>query len=48
MNEYVSCSVVCAEAGPSLRPVLHGVILSHFDLASTTVTSIPMKVSCNK
>ncbi|VDM07915.1 unnamed protein product [Wuchereria bancrofti] len=43
LNEYVSCSVVCAEAGPSLRPVLHGVILKHFDLVSTTVTSIPMK-----
>uniref|UniRef100_A0A915PXW4 Protein asunder n=1 Tax=Setaria digitata TaxID=48799 RepID=A0A915PXW4_9BILA len=43
LNEYVSCSVVCAEAGPSLRPILHGVILKHFDLASTTVTSIPMK-----
>ncbi|KAL3997721.1 Cell cycle and development regulator family protein [Acanthocheilonema viteae] len=43
MNEYVSCSVVCAEAGLSLRPVLHGVILKHFDLASTTVTGIPMK-----
>ncbi|EFO22174.1 hypothetical protein LOAG_06316 [Loa loa] len=43
LNEYVSCSVVCAEAGLSLRPVLHGVILKHFDLASTTVTSIPMK-----
>ncbi|KAM3722216.1 Integrator complex subunit [Dirofilaria immitis] len=43
LNDYVSCSVVCAEAGPSLRPVLHGVILKHFDLASTTVTGIPMK-----
>ncbi|VDK69929.1 unnamed protein product, partial [Onchocerca ochengi] len=43
LNDYVSCSVVCAEAGPSLRPVLHGVILKHFNLASTTVTGIPMK-----
>ncbi|VDN05596.1 unnamed protein product [Thelazia callipaeda] len=43
VNEFVSCSVVCAEAGSFLRPTLHGVILKHFDLASTTVTSIPMK-----
>ncbi|VDN18555.1 unnamed protein product [Gongylonema pulchrum] len=43
MNDQVFYSVVCAEAGASLRPILHRIILSIYDLASTTVTSIPMK-----
>ncbi|VDK43860.1 unnamed protein product [Anisakis simplex] len=43
VNEYVSCSVLRSEANESLTPMVHGVILEHYKLASTTVTSIPMK-----
>uniref|UniRef100_A0A915CA18 Protein asunder n=1 Tax=Parascaris univalens TaxID=6257 RepID=A0A915CA18_PARUN len=43
VNEHLSYSVVRSEANEALASVVHGVVLEHYDLASTTVTSIPMK-----
>lgn len=43
VNDYLSSSVICAEVGVCLPPIIRGIAVNHYNLASTTVTGIPMK-----
>ncbi|RZF33650.1 hypothetical protein LSTR_LSTR007028 [Laodelphax striatellus] len=47
INSLVSSEVHCAKAGGQIASKLSHLILSHYDLASTTVTGIPMKEEQN-
>lgn len=47
LSPLVSSEVHCAKAGGQIASKLTHLILSHYDLASTTVTGIPMKEEQN-
>ncbi|XP_039289924.1 integrator complex subunit 13 [Nilaparvata lugens] len=47
ISNLLSCEVHCAKAGGQIASKLSHLILSHYDLASTTVTGIPMKEEQN-
>ncbi|RZF48920.1 hypothetical protein LSTR_LSTR003300 [Laodelphax striatellus] len=47
INSLLSCEVHCAKAGGQIASKLTHLILPHYDLASTTVTGIPMKEEQN-
>lgn len=47
ISNLLSAEVHCAKAAGQVASKLSHLILSHFDLASTTVTGIPMKEEQN-
>ncbi|KAF0305690.1 Integrator complex subunit 13 [Amphibalanus amphitrite] len=47
LSAILSGSVVTAKAGTQLAPMMMNLVLSHYELASTTVTGIPMKEEQN-
>lgn len=47
VSTIMSCEVTGIQGGTSLAPKLCNLVLKHYDLASTTVTGIPMKEEQN-
>ncbi|XP_037074560.1 integrator complex subunit 13-like [Pollicipes pollicipes] len=47
LSAILSGAVVTAKAGTQLAPMMMNLVLSHYELASTTVTGIPMKEEQN-